>query len=393
MNFKEKAQSLQEQIRTYRRDFHSEPEVSFAEFKTSAKIKQFLTDNAIEILPIESGTSVVGLIRGGKPGKTFALRADIDALPMPEKNDLPYKSKHEGVMHSCGHDSHAAMLMGVALLLNKHKADLCGNVKLLFQAAEEKTPGGAISLVKAGALDDVSAIMAYHVSTALKVGKIGFKPGASQASADKFIIHIVGVGGHGAYPHKTIDPVAISGTVIANLQNIVSRSIDPIQSAVVTIGSIHGGTKDNIIADDVEMTGTIRTLNPEVRALVHKRLEEICKGTEIAFNCKCELTIEKGYPPLFNSAEFIQNYAIPSTEKIIDSANIIEIPAPSMGAEDMAYYLEKVPGVIGSLGARNEAKGITVGGHNSLFNIDEDCLWIGSASLAQVAWDYLERNQ
>lgn len=393
MNFTKDAQALQETIRTYRRDFHMEPEVSFEEFKTSAKITKFLNENNIEILPIKSGTSVVGIVRGAKPGKTFALRADIDALPMPEKNDIPYKSRHEGVMHSCGHDSHTAMLMGVALLLNKTKNDMCGNVKLIFQAAEEKTPGGAQGLVAAGVLDDVDAIMAHHVSTALPVGQIGFKPGASQAAADKFIINVIGVGGHGAYPHKTIDPIAVTGNLISTLQNIVSRSVDPIASAVVTVGSVHGGTKDNIIADDVVLTGTIRTLTPEMRELVHTRMADICRAEAIAFGCKCELTIEKGYPPLFNNVDFINKYAKPSTAKIIGDDKVVEIPVPSMGAEDMSYYLEKVPGVIGSLGAGNVEKGITVGGHNSYFNIDEDCLCIGAASLAQTAWDFLEQNK
>lgn len=391
MNFKELAQKYHDRIITYRRDFHSEPEVSFHEFKTSEKIKKFLTDNGIEILPIVSDTSVVGIIRGGKPGKTFGLRADIDALPMPEKNDLPYKSKHEGVMHSCGHDAHTAMLMGVALVMNEVKDELEGNLKLIFQAAEEKTPGGAIGLVNAGVLENptVDAIMAFHVNTTLPAGVVGFKPNASSASADKFTITVIGVGGHGAHPDKTIDPIAISGQIITSLQQIVSRSISGVQSGVVTIGTIHGGTKDNIIADEVVMTGTIRTLDKNIRTFIHKRIDEILRGIEISFNCKCKLELELGYPVLYNNAEFIRDYAVGSTAKIVGAENVIELPVPSMGAEDMAYYLEKVPGVIGSLGAGNVAKGITVGGHNSLFNIDEDCLWVGTACLAQTAWDYL----
>lgn len=391
MNFKEAAQKIQPQLVEWRRDFHMHPELSFQEFRTSKIIKDFLIENGVEILPVNSGTSVVGLIKGGHEGKTFAMRADFDALPMPEERDVPYKSQNEGVMHSCGHDTHAAMLMGVAKLLSEVKNDLHGNVKLIFQAAEEQLPGGAKPLVEAGALENpkVDAIMAFHIGTGIETGKIGFKPGASQAAPDKLTVKITGLGGHGAYPHRTIDPIAIAGNLISTFQNIVSRSIDPIDSAVLTIGSIHGGTKDNIIADDVIMTGTIRTLKPETRELVHKRIRDICKGAETAFMCKIDVDILLGYPALFNDADFISQYAVPSVSKIIGEENVVIIPTPTMGGEDMAYFLEKVPGVIGSLGAKNEAKGCTVGGHNSMFDVDEDAFWIGTASLCQTAWDYL----
>lgn len=394
MNFKELAKSIQPQLVEWRRDFHMHPEVSFHEFRTSQVIKDFLKSEGIEILPVDSGTSVVGLIRGGKEGKTFAMRADFDALPMQEERDVPYKSQNDGVMHSCGHDTHAAMLMGVAKVLNSVKEDLHGNVKLIFQAAEEMLPGGAKPLVEAGALENpkVDAIMAFHIGTGLETGKVGFKPGASQAAPDKLTVKITGLGGHGAYPHKTIDPVAIAGSFITTVQNIVSRSIDPIDSAVVTIGSIHGGTKDNIIADDVVMTGTIRTLKPETRELVHKRIRDICRGLEEAFMCKIEVDILLGYPPVINNAEFIEKYAVPAANKIVGEENVVILPLPTMGGEDMSYFLQKVPGVIGSLGARNEAKGCTVGGHNSMFDVDEDAFWVGTATLCQAAWDYLNEK-
>ena len=394
MNFKELAKSIQPQLVEWRRDFHMHPEVSFHEFRTSQVIKDFLKSEGIEILPVDSGTSVVGLIRGGKEGKTFAMRADFDALPMQEEHDVPYKSQNDGVMHSCGHDTHAAMLMGVAKVLNSVKDDLHGNVKLIFQAAEEMLPGGAKPLVEAGALENpkVDAIMAFHIGTGLETGKVGFKPGASQAAPDKLTVKITGLGGHGAYPHRTIDPVAIAGNFITTVQNIVSRSIDPIDSAVVTIGSIHGGTKDNIIADDVVMTGTIRTLKPETRELVHKRIRDICRGLEEAFMCKIDVDILLGYPAVINDAEFIEKYAVPAANKIVGEENVVILPLPTMGGEDMSYFLQKVPGVIGSLGARNEAKGCTVGGHNSMFDVDEDAFWVGTATLCQAAWDYLNEK-
>ena len=394
MNFKELAKSIQPQLVEWRRDFHMHPEVSFHEFRTSQVIKDFLKSEGIEILPVDSGTSVVGLIRGGKEGKTFAMRADFDALPMQEEHDVPYKSQNDGVMHSCGHDTHAAMLMGVAKVLNSVKDDLHGNVKLIFQAAEEMLPGGAKPLVEAGALENpkVDAIMAFHIGTGLETGKVGFKPGASQAAPDKLTVKITGLGGHGAYPHRTIDPVAIAGNFITTVQNIVSRSIDPIDSAVVTIGSIHGGTKDNIIADDVVMTGTIRTLKPETRELVHKRIRDICRGLEEAFMCKIDVDILLGYPAVINDAEFIEKYAVPAANKIVGEENVVILPLPTMGGEDMSYFLQKVPGVIGSLGARNEAKGCTFGGHNSMFDVDEDAFWVGTATLCQAAWDYLNEK-
>ncbi|MBQ6867064.1 MAG: amidohydrolase [Clostridia bacterium] len=395
MNFKEKAQALQPNIVEWRRDIHMHPEVSFKEFRTSQVIKDHLTKLGIEILPIESGTSVVGLIRGSKPGKTFAMRADFDALPMQEEADVPFKSVNDGVMHSCGHDTHAAMLMGVAQIMNEVKDEMHGNIKLIFQAAEEMFPGGAKGLVEAGVLENpkVDAIMAYHIGTGQDTGKVTFKPGASHAAPDKVTIKIIGLGGHGAGPHRCIDPVAIAGNLIVALQNIVSRNVDPLDSAVVTIGAIHGGTKENIIADDVTMLLTVRTLKPETREFVHKRIKEICDGVALSHNAKIEVTPEYGYPALFNDADFVHKWAIPSTSKIIGEENIELNYVPTMGGEDMSYYLQKVPGLIGSLGARNEAKGCVHGGHNSKFMVDEDAFWIGTASLCQTAWDYLNAEE
>ncbi len=393
MNFKELAPSIQELLVKYRRDFHMEPEISFEEVKTNAKIIKFLKDNNIEILPVESGYSVVGIIRGEQEGKTFGIRADIDALPMPELNDKPYKSKTDGVMHACGHDAHTAILMGTALLLNNVKDSIKGNVKLFFQAAEEQIPGGAIGMINAGCLENpkVDAVTAFHVNTGLECGKIEYGMGAMQAAPDTFKIKVVGYGGHGAYPHKTIDPVVISANLIVAIQNIVARSIDPLHSGVITVGSIHGGSKENVIADEVSMLGTIRSLDKNIREVLHKRLTEVCKGVEISFGCKIELEIMKGYPVLVNSKNFIEDHIVSSVSKVVGEENLRTDKTPTMGGEDFAYFLEHCEGAMGSLGAGNKSKGITVGGHNSLFDIDEDCLSIGAASLAQIAYDYLNK--
>ncbi len=395
MNFKEPAKALSEKLIEFRRDFHSHPEVSFCEERTNAVIRKFLTDNGIEIQEVDAGYSVVGVIRGAHPGKTFALRADIDALPMPELNDVPYKSTVENVMHACGHDAHTASLMGVALLINEVKDQMHGNVKLLFQAAEEKIPGGAKELCEKGALENpyVDAVMGFHVGNAIPVGKVAFGAGPGAAASDTYRFKIIGRGGHGAYPHATIDPVAISAYFITSLQTIVSRNVEPVQGAVITIGSIHGGSKENIIADEVEMLATVRSLDEDVRALLHKRIQEICKGTEMTYGCKVEWEVEMGYPVLINDGDFINKYAVPSCEKIVGAENIIEVKKSGMGGEDFAYYLQERPGCFGSLGSGNAATGKVNGGHTSTFDIDEDAIWQGTACLAQTAWDYLEANK
>lgn len=395
MIFKEPALNIKDKLVEFRRDFHMHPEASFCEERTNAVIRKFLEDNGIEIQEVGAGYSVVGVIRGGKPGKTFALRADIDALPMPELNDVPYKSQNEGVMHACGHDAHTASLMGVALLINEVKDQMTGNVKLLFQAAEEKIPGGAKELVEKGALENpyVDAVMGFHVANALPVGYVAFGAGPGAAASDTYKFRIIGKGGHGAYPHATIDPVVISAYFITSLQTIVSRNVEPVQGAVITIGSIHGGTKENIIADDVEMLATVRSLDEDVRALLHKRIQEICKATEAMYGCKVEWELEMGYPVLVNDGDFINKYALPSCAKIVGADHIVEVKKSGMGGEDFAYYLQQRPGCFGSLGSGNAEKGLVVGGHNSMFDLDEDCLWRGAACLAQTAWDYLEENK
>ncbi|MBR5520945.1 MAG: amidohydrolase [Oscillospiraceae bacterium] len=395
MLFKEPALRLKDKMIEFRRDFHSHPEVSFCEERTNAVIRKFLEDNGIEIQEVDAGYSVVGLIRGGHPGKTFALRADIDALPMPELNDVPYKSTVENVMHACGHDAHTAALMGVALMINEVKDQMHGNVKLLFQAAEEKIPGGAKTLVEKGALENpyVDVVMGMHVSNQLPVGKVAFGAGPGAAASDTYKFKIIGKGGHGASPHTTIDPIAIAAYFITSLQSIVSRNVEPVQGSVITVGAIHGGTKENIIADEVEMLATVRSLDEEVRALLHRRIQEVCKGTELTYGCNVEWEVEMGYPVLINDGDFIKKYAVPSCEKVVGAENIIEIKKSGMGGEDFAYYLQQRPGCFGSLGSGNAEKGLTVGGHNSMFDLDEDAIWRGAACLAQAAWDYLEENK
>lgn len=391
MNFKTEAHNLQELMVKYRRDFHSEPELSLMEFKTSEKIKNFLDENRIEMLPLGQETSVVGIIRGANPGKTVALRADIDALPINEAVDSTYKSKTEGVMHACGHDAHTAILMGCTLLLDSVKNNLSGNIKLIFQAAEE-IGGGAKELIAAGVMNGVDAVMGFHVNTDIEVGKVGFKSGYSQASANTYKIIVTGTGGHGAFPHKTKDPITTACYLVTELQTIVSRMVDPVHPAVVSIGSIHGGTKDNIIPSQVELSGTIRTFSNEVLALIENKIADICKSTETAFGCKCDCTVIRNTPPVYNNPFFVKEFARSASIKIIGEENVLDVEFPAMVGDDMACYLEKVPGVLGALGVRNEAKGITSGNHTPQFDIDEESLWVGTACLSQAVWDYLKQQ-
>ena len=395
MNFKDKAFGLKDKLVEFRRDFHSHPELSFHEERTNGIIRKFLEDNGIEIQEIGSGYSVVGLIRGAYPGKTIGLRGDMDALPMPETVDVPFKSTVENVMHACGHDAHTSALMGAALLLNEVKDQMHGNVKLFFQAAEEQLPGGAKLMIEHGALENpyVDAVMGFHVSNSLEVGKVAFGTTPGNAASDTYKFKIIGKGGHGAFPHMTIDPITISAYFITALQSIVSRNVEPVQGAVITIGSIHGGLKENVIADEVEMLATVRSLSPEVRDLLHKRIREICKGTEVMYNCKVEYEVQMGYPVLQNDPDFVAKYAIPSSEKIIGAENVLHYKRTNMGGEDFAYFLQQRPGCFGSLGSRNEETGCIHSCHSPLFKIDETCIPISAGCLAQTAWDFLEMNK
>lgn len=394
MDFKNSALAIKDKLINYRRDFHSNPELSFCEKRTNNIIRNFLNENNIEIQEIDSGYSIVGIIRGSYPGKTIALRADMDALPINELNDVSYKSKIDNIMHACGHDGHTASLMGAAILLNNVKSELHGNVKLFFQAAEEKLPGGAIGMIKHGALENpyVDAVIGFHINNHTPVGKIAYGKEPGHAASDSYKFTIIGKGGHGAFPHTAIDPIIISAYFVTALQTIVSRNVEPTQGAVITIGSIHGGSKENIIADKVEMLATVRALDPNVRELLHKRIEEICKGTEQMYHCKVEYSVELGYPVLLNNAEFIDKYAIPSTEKIIGSENVIHSKKPNMGGEDFAYFLQERPGCFGSLGAGNKEKGFNASAHSANFDFDENCIPIAAATFAQIAWDFLNEN-
>ncbi|KJF27444.1 peptidase M20 [Clostridium aceticum] len=375
----EKAEGLKDWLVKVRRDFHKNPELSTAEFRTHKRIVKYLKEMGIDTITGVANTAVLGIIGGKIPGKTVAIRADMDALPIEDKKDASYKSKVLGSMHACGHDAHMAILLGTAKVLKEMEEKIVGTVKLFFQPAEE-TVGGAKPMIEAGVMENpkVDAVLGLHVTPEIPVGQIGVRYGQMNASSDSIKITIYGASTHGAYPHEGIDAIAVAGQVIVALQTIISRNIDPRDSAVVTIGRIQGGTQGNIVANKVEMVGTVRTLNPETRDKVINKIREITEQVSTAMGAKGELMREEGYTALINDDNIVR-IVEENGRKLLGTENVKAIKSPSLGVEDFAYFLEKAPGAFYRLGCGNAKRGIVHPGHSNLFDIDEDCLHIGVA--------------
>ncbi len=386
-----RAQALKDEFIEFRRDFHRNPELGMQEVRTASIVAEHLRDLGIEVTTGIANTAVVGLLKGGQPGKTIALRADMDALTIPEQSGAEYASTIAGKMHACGHDGHTAILMGVAKLLSEMKDEIPGNVKFFFQPAEEG-PGGALPMVEAGVMENphVDGVMGLHISTDIKTGQIGLKAGASSAGTDSITITISGKGGHGAHPHKSIDAIVAAGHIIVALQTVASREIDPLGSVVVTIGTINGGYRGNVIADNVVMTGTVRTLDPDVRASMPERIERIINGICQSLRCECELKYDKGYPSVINAPEMADLMEAVG-QRVLGKENVARIANPSMGGEDFAYFAEKAPGIFFRLGAGNEEKACIYPGHHPKYNFDEDAIPVGMALLAEAALEYLRK--
>lgn len=389
MNFAQQVKSIEGFLLETRRDFHMHPELPMQEVRTSEKVKQFLLEHDIEMLPLDTPTSVAAIIRGGKPGGAVALRAELDALPITEQCELPFKSVNEGVMHACGHDVHLTCLMGAAKLLKANAAEMCGDVVLLFQAAEENTMG-AKQMIAAGVMDyRFDAVFGLHTNTTINAGDVAFLPGPAQASADMFSIEIKGRGGHGAFPHTTIDPVMIAAQLITQLQTVVSRNLDPIKTGVLSVCQITAGSSPNIVPETASIAGTIRALDMDARELIIGRMKAICASMETAYGCVCALNVPDGTPPLTNDPA-ITAMAAESCAAILGAEHVGSL-APAMVGDDAAEFLNRVPGVLGALGVRNEEKGIIYGNHTPQFAVDESCLAVGAACMAQMAWDYLSK--
>ncbi|HEV8020654.1 MAG TPA: M20 family metallopeptidase [Candidatus Lustribacter sp.] len=365
-----------------RRDIHRNPELGFEEHRTSALVERELDELGIEHRRV-AGTGVVGIIRGALPGRTAALRADMDALPIDEDSGEACASEVPGKMHACGHDAHTAMLLGAARELSGRRATLHGNVVLLFQPAEEG-PGGAEPMIAAGVLDDprVDAIAMLHVDPRLPTGTIGITPGPVNAAADELYVTVRGKGGHGGYPHKAIDAIPATAATVLALQNIAARETDPLASIVVTIGTIAGGYRNNVIADRVELSGTIRTYDPEIRNGVEARVRRIVDGVAAAYACTAEVRIVYGYPPVVNDAALASALATFVRER---NGTPVEALPPTMGAEDFAYFAQRVPAVVVRLGIYNETKGSVHSGHSPQFRLDEDAIPTGIATLVAFA--------
>ncbi len=388
-SLRQKIYEMKDWLIEIRREIHMYPELGFEEVRTSRLVSDWLERFGLEVQKGIAGTGVIGLLRGKSAGKTVAIRADMDALPIEELNPVPYASKIKGKMHACGHDAHVAILLGVARIFSSFRDRVKGNIKWIFQPAEEGGGGGK-RMVEEGVLENphVDVIFGAHMFPQIEIGKVGICEGKALASADRFTIKVVGRSGHAASPHLAKDPILVSGHLITQIHCIVSREVDPLESAVITIGRVNGGSAFNIIPDEVELLGTVRALSPEIREKMRKRIEEIVRGVTQSFGVAYRFEYEYGYPVLINEPEMIQLVSS-ACVKGIGKENVVEVQ-PSMGAEDFAFYLEKVPGAFFRLGIRNESKGIVHPYHNSRFDIDEDVLPFGVEMFVRIIDQFLE---
>lgn len=394
----ELAAAVNDQVVAWRRDIHANPELGMQEFRTAALVAEHLESLGIEVETGVGGTGVVGVLRGGRPGPVVALRADMDGLPVTEMADVPFASKvtaqwqgrEVGVMHACGHDNHVAILMGVAQILTEMRDDLPGTVKFLFQPAEEG-PGGAEPMLEDGAFQDPrpDAVFGLHVFPN-PVGTISYRPGGMLASSDGLRIVVRGVQTHGAMPWGGVDPIATASQIVVGLQTVVSRQVDLTDSpAIVTIGQIEGGNRGNIIPDTVLMIGTIRTLNPDTRELVHERVRRMAENIAEANGAEAEVQIDLGYPVTVNDPALTRSMA-PSIERIVGDGAIV-MP-PLTGAEDFSYFAEEVPGMFIGLGVGADDPSLVHPNHSPYFYADERALPIGVRAMASLAVDFLTRN-
>ncbi len=385
IEIKKLVQQHKDLIINTRRDLHRIPEPAYTEEKTSVYVAEYLRKEDLEVQTGIAQTGVVALMKRAGPGRTLMIRADMDALPISEETGLPFASTHGGAMHACGHDAHMAMVLGAATILNKVKDTLNGNIKFLFQPAEEG-PGGAKAMIEAGVMKNprVDHSIGCHVWPAVPEGTIGVKAGALMAAMDRFDIRIVGKGGHGAMPHLCVDALEVGSQVVNALQRIASRQMDPLDPTVVTIGSFHAGTTFNVIPGEAELSGTTRTFDRDIWTSWPERLEKIVRGVCQSMGADYELKYAQGYPPLFNDesmAEVVRRCA----GEVVGEDQVIE-PEPTMGGEDMAFYLEKSKGCFFFLGVGREGCASL---HNSKFDLNEEVLSIGVETYCRVALELL----
>ena len=391
------AEAMREQLVAQRRDFHMHPELSNREERTSRVVAERL--RALGLTDIREGVGkygVTALLVGSKPGPVVAVRADMDALPIQEVNDVPYKSLVAGVKHACGHDAHTTIELGVAEILSKMREEVHGTVKFIFQPAEEGAPageeGGAKLLIKEGALDNPrpQAIFGLHTEPNLQVGQIGYHVGPAMASSDTFTITVHGKAAHGAQPQNGVDSVVVAAQCVLALQNIRSRRIDPLEPLVITVGTVQGGTRFNVIAGEVKMTGTMRTLNGDVRERAVAMMRETLQNVTAAYGATYDLKFDDSNPVTYNEPSLVEE-TLPTIRRVAGTENAVALK-PFMPSEDFSYYQKIVPGFFYYLGVGNRAKGITAGWHTADFDIDEDSLVVGVKVMSNVLLDYLDRH-
>ena len=386
---KELGKKYLKDIQAIRRHLHENPETANEEVETQKYVMAQLDKLGIEYHK-SMNTGIVGLIKGGKPGKTVLLRADMDALDIEEDLDLEYKSKVPGKMHACGHDGHTAGLLGAAMILNDIKDQLNGNVKLMFQPAEERFPGGAKGMIEEGILENpkVDAVFGVHLWGDTPKGVVHYKEGPMMAAPDSFEIDITGRGGHGAMPQQTIDPVVVAAQIVLEMQSIVSRKVDPLSPAVLSVTVSKSGEVFNVIPHTAYLAGTVRTFSENERSLIPKLMEDVLKGQELSNGITYDFKYTRVYPPLINDGAMTQ-LAKKAFGKIIGDENVQELPKPNMGGEDFSYLTEKVPGAYLFVGIGEEGKvGIH---HHPQFEWDDEVLEHSAAGLAQVCYDYLNQ--
>jgi carboxypeptidase Ss1 len=389
MDFLDEATRIEPEIVKNRRAFHQHPELAYKEEWTAGLVADRLEAMGIAVRRGVGGNGVVGVLKGGKPGRVVGLRADMDGLPVQELSDVEFKSKVDGVMHACGHDTHIAMLLGAARILVTNRKQLCGTVKFLFQPAEEHGGrGGALPMIEAGAMKDpkVDFVFGLHIGGSYKVGEIGLREGSLMAAPDTFQVRIVGRGGHGSAPHETVDPVYVAAHVILALQGISARMINPVRPFVISVGAIHSGTKENIIPDVATLDGTIRTLDEKTRARAKRKVAEVAKGVCRSFGATAEVEFERdAYPVTVNDPETTKKAA--KVLRRIPGVKVKEVD-PVLGGEDFSRFLQEAPGTFYFLGTKNPSKGCVYPNHSSRFKVDEDVLKVGAASLATLAFEF-----
>lgn len=386
MDIKKITEKYRDYILEKRRYFHMNPEPSLHEFNTSKVVQEELKKLDIPYI-LAAETGVIATIKGEKPGKTVLLRADMDALEVCEQNDVPYKSQKEGFMHACGHDGHTAMLLGAAHVLNEIKSEIKGEIKLLFQPAEEIAAGAKAMIEETKITDNIDAAFAIHLWQGVPVGKISLEAGARMAAADMFTVKIKGKSGHGSMPHDTIDTVVVGSALVMNLQHLVSRNTNPLDTLVVTVGKFEAGTAMNIIAGEAVLEGTMRSFSDNVWKAIPEQFERVVNNTCATYGATAEINLKRATPPLVND-EKISEILKKSAIKLYGDEVVIKYEK-TPGGEDFAYFTQKVPGALAFVGIRNDEKGINAPHHNERFNIDESALEMGTNLYVQFALDFL----